>query len=112
MDYPSILQTAIDLLLSAALAAIVSWVAKLHRRTKAENDAIRDGVRALLYDRIVQGYLRFHDDLGYMPLQAKESMQDVYDNYKKLNGNGLGEQMYRKMKELPTSKDVKVGGTE
>lgn len=112
MDYASIFQTLLNALLTVALGGVIAWVSNISKGAKAESEAIRDGVRALLYDRIVQGYLRFHDDLGYMPLQAKESMQEVYENYRKLDGNGLGEQMYNRMKELPTSKPTKIGGTE
>ena len=112
MDYTALLQTIFSATFTFTLGGVVAWVSKVTKDTRNENTAIRDGVRALLYDRIVQGYLHFHDDLGYMPLQAKESMQDIYNNYRKLDGNGLGEQMYSRMKNLPTERNPKLGGTE
>lgn len=107
MDAVEILRIAISWLVPVVLGGVVGWATAFSRKQKEENRAMRSGVRALLYDRIVQGYLHFHDELGYMPLQAKESMQDVFDSYKRLNGNGLGEQMYNKMQQLPTSKNRK-----
>jgi hypothetical protein len=99
---------AIDLVVKWAvpfvLGAVVAWVKVSLTKQRDESRAIRGGVRALLYDRIVQGYVHYHDDLGWMPLQAKESMQEVFNNYQKLGGNGLGEQMYKRMQSLPTTK--------
>lgn len=105
MEVIEILKLAISWAVPAVLGALVGWAVSFSKKQKEENTAMRSGVRALLYDRIVQGYLHFHDDLGYMPLQAKESMQEVYDSYKKLNGNGLGDQMYKKMQSLPTKRE-------
>ena len=104
-----LIKVTITWLVPFVLSGVVGWAIAFSKRQREENRAMRSGMRSLLYDRIVQGYLHFHDELGYMPLQAKESMQDVFDSYKKLNGNGLGEQMYNKMKDLPTSKPRNEG---
>ena len=104
MEAFQIVQLVIGWAVPFALGAIVAWVSKSLKQQREENDAIKAGVRALLYDRIVQGYTHYHDDLGYMPINNKESMQEVYETYRKLGGNGLGRQMYERMCALPTQK--------
>lgn len=96
-----------------ALGGIVAWVGRFHSEQRKENEAIRAGVRALLYDRITQAYVHYHDDLGYIPLDAMRSIQEVYENYHSLGGNGVGKELFERLKELPTSKkSAKPGGTD
>lgn len=103
MEAIEIMRMAISWAVPVVLGGLVGWAVGFSRKHREESEAVRSGVKALLYDRIVQGYLHFHDGIGCMPLQAKESMQEVYENYKKLGGNGLGEQMYERMQSLPTT---------
>lgn len=84
------------------LGGVVGWVAKFHKEQRKENQAIRAGVRALLYDRITQAYVHYHDDLGYIPLDAMKSIEEVYENYAALGGNGVGKELFGRLKELPT----------
>ena len=94
------------------LGGTVAWVARFHREQRRENEAIRSGVRALLYDRITQAYVHYHDDLGYIPLDALRSIEEVYKNYADLGGNGVGKELYDRLKELPTQRAPKIGGTD
>lgn len=105
MEGLDVFRLAVNWAVPFVLAALVAWVSRALKEQRDENAAVRDGVRALLYDRIVQGYTHYHDDLGWMPINSKESMQEVYETYKKLGGNGLGKQMYERMCALPTQKE-------
>lgn len=104
METIEIIRMAVAWLVPFALGGIVAWVGSFHRQQKKENAAIKSGVRALLYDRIVQAYVHYHDDLGFIPLDALRSIEEVYKNYEALGGNGVGKELFERLKELPTRK--------
>lgn len=68
---------------------------------KTENEALKLGVQALLRDRIIQ----LHDhymDKGYMPIHAKNNLENLHNNYADLGANGVIDAIYREAMELPT----------
>lgn len=64
--------------------------------------AMRKGIRALLRADLIRLYNKYHDDLGYCPLYVKQSLEDEYQQYHALKGNGVGTNMYNALMELPT----------
>ena len=64
--------------------------------------AMRRGIRALLRADLIRLYNKYHDDLGYCPLYVKESLEDEYQQYHALKGNGVGTNMYHALMNLPT----------
>ena len=64
--------------------------------------AMRRGVRALLRADLIRLYNKYHDDLGYCPLYVKQSLEDEYQQYHTLKGNGVGTNMYNALMALPT----------
>lgn len=65
-------------------------------------DALEDGVKGLLHDRIHE---RYHecDKKGYADVQDRENMEKLYEPYHALGGNGTGTDLYTKMRALPTA---------
>jgi hypothetical protein len=59
------------------------------------------GICALLRDRIIQGY-NFYSGKGYCPIYAIENLTELYDQYKKLGGNGTISKLIDYIKALPT----------
>ena len=64
--------------------------------------AMRKGIRALLRADLIRLYNKYHDDLGYCPLYVKQSLEDEYQQYHALKGNGVGTNMYQALMALPT----------
>jgi len=93
--------------LFTAVLAILSWVLKTLRDQLAEerkkNDAIAEGVQALLRESIVTSYNK-HQDKGFCPIYAKESMKKVYSAYHNLGGNDVATELYNKLLKMPEEK--------
>ena len=64
--------------------------------------AMRKGIRALLRADLIRLYNKYHDELGYCPLYVKQSLEDEYQQYHALKGNGVGTNMYNALMALPT----------
>lgn len=90
--------------------ALTAWVKYLHNQDKvrkAEQEAIKKGIQALLRDRIIEQYNKFMEK-GYIPIYAMENVEAMYKQYKALDGNGTVKELYEQLQELPHRKeDVK-----
>lgn len=64
--------------------------------------ATRKGIRALLRADLIRLYNKYHDDLGYCPVYVKQSLEDEYQQYHALRGNGVGTNLYNALMALPT----------
>ncbi|MBE5773484.1 MAG: hypothetical protein E7337_06080 [Clostridiales bacterium] len=56
---------------------------------------------ALLRDRFYTGYKKYIEQ-GYYPIRDREVMQDIYEQYHRLGGNGVISHLKEEMDELPT----------
>lgn len=81
-------------ILSTVLAAILY----LYRQIVAT----RKGIRALLRADLIRLYNKYHDELGYCPIYVKQSLEDEYQQYHALKGNGVGTNLYNALMALPT----------
>lgn len=63
--------------------------------------AVTAGVRALLRKSIIDGYNEAMDR-GYCPIYARENIQDMYDQYHALKGNGTVTHLVEEIYNLPT----------
>lgn len=80
------------------LAFIVGSMGYMYRQITAT----RKGIRALLRADLIRLYNKYHDDLGYCPLYVKQALEDEYQQYHTLKGNGVGTRMYEALMALPT----------
>ena len=64
--------------------------------------ATQKGVRALLRADLIRLYNKYHDDLGYCPLYVQQALEEEYQQYHALKGNGVGTKMYNALMNLPT----------
>ena len=64
--------------------------------------ATRKGIRALLRADLIRLYNKYHDELGYCPIYVKQSLEDEYQQYHALKGNGVGTNLYNALMDLPT----------
>ena len=108
---------------SGAMTIIGSWLTYLfnkkekqqqleteRRRVKEErqqlqNDAMMEGMQAILRDRILQ--LAAHcSEKGFVSGQQSKNMTLMYDAYHKLGGNGVVTTIYKQFQELHVKIEV------
>lgn len=118
MDYIGIVGTFLS---SAFSFAGGLYMYKLHKRDKKvegerqlqeeerraakeehehESKAIRDGLCAVLRDRIIQS-ATCHEEKGFISFRDMENMSLMYQAYHNLGGNGLVTKVYEEVIELP-----------
>ena len=80
------------------ITTLVTALAYMYRQIVAT----RKGVRALLRADLIRLYNKYHDDLRYCPVYVKQSLEDEYQQYHALKGNGVGTNLYNALMALPT----------
>ena len=105
MDW--ILEYWIQAVFAAILAGMAYMMKQLNARIKqerAENEAIKTAMIAILHDRLFQ-CCQHHIKVGFIPLSESETILDnlklLYDTYSALGGNGTGTELYKRTKALP-----------
>lgn len=71
------------------------------RKTELKQQAIENGLRSLLRDRIVQSCVKYTKQ-GNVPLDELENVTGMFEAYKGLDGNGAAEAIYKRFLNLPT----------
>lgn len=71
------------------------------RKREAKEQAISDGLQALLRESIVTSYNKYNDK-GSCPIYAKESIKKAYKSYAALGGDDVATELYHKMLAMPT----------
>ena len=92
------LEFAFGLLTCIVSAGFKMTVSKMRER-KSEQDAIKEGVLALLHDRLYQG-CSYYSAKGEITVPETKNMEYLYRGYHALGGNGTGTELYERVKEL------------
>ena len=87
-------------IVNALAGAIITLLWTMLRAKKRENDALKEGMQALLRDRIIQAY-NHYSDKGWIPIYAMESIEACYKSYEELGENGVIDNLMRQLRELP-----------
>ena len=66
----------------------------------SQNRAITLAVRAMLRDRLLQGY-KFYISKGWADLDDRSNLENVYAQYKALKGNGDMKDLRKTFRHLP-----------
>ncbi len=66
---------------------------------------LKNAEQALLRDRIIQCYNHYYKEKKFMPIYARESLDHMYKEYRNLDGNGIIEDLIKKLYQLPTEPD-------
>lgn len=88
-------------IVAAALTAAYTRLSKRVKAYRAKQDAIEQGMQALLRDRIIQAY-NHYTDKGFCPIYGRQNVESLYNAYHALGGNGTITELYNKLKSLPT----------
>lgn len=79
------------------------WISRTIKKVYVEYGVLRAGIKALLYDRIVQAY-HYYWEKGYWPIEARETMAGMSAQYYALGGNGVVKDLIDALRELPNEK--------
>ena len=85
---------------SALLALGYRQMAKQLKAERERNQALQDGMQALLRDRIIQAYNHYQDK-GFCPIYGKENVKRMYDAYHVLGGNDVATELKDKLLKMP-----------
>ena len=105
------LDTIIIKILDVIFTFAVGYIIAAYRTNKAMKqaeqerinrllEAVSDGEKALIRDRVIQAYNHYAEDKGWCPHATKESLANMYKSYKKLGGNGVLENNYHAIMNL------------
>lgn len=97
----NILQMIISYLVPAALGAGIGFLSSKLKKNRAKEQAIEDGVQALLRNELVREY-REYKAKGELSILDKENIESMFRQYKNLGGNGTVEQLITELMRLPT----------
>lgn len=97
----------VEWLFAALLALLTAGYKLLLERVKAyreEQKALKEGVLALLHDRLYQG-CRYHIHNGQITDGEMSNMEYLYNGYHALGGNGTGTELFERIKKLPLKEE-------
>lgn len=101
------LVSIVNYILTSLIAAITGWaiayIKKQLNQAKADNDAVKLGIQALLRAQMISEWNRWSDK-GYAPIYARENFENCYKQYESLGANGVINDLRKKFLELPLEK--------
>lgn len=71
----------------------------MHRSSKTEDEAMRNGMRALLRQQLIDYHRDYVVSGKPCPVRIKEQATSVHDAYHALGGNGTGTQLWQEIME-------------
>lgn len=94
-------QGAVVAILTIVINKTTRKIEKNAEDNRRETGAIKDGVKALLKDRLLQGYKHYINDIGYADEHDRENLENVYKQYHALKGNGDMKDLRKTFRRLP-----------
>lgn len=98
-----ILQHLWELAFTGISGALTAAYRRLTKRIKAQDDerkAIKEGLLAILHDRLYQACQNFMAQ-GSIDASGLKNVEYLYKSYHALGGNGTGTELYRRVMDLP-----------
>lgn len=87
----------IEWVITAVLAGAVGWFGNSLRKKQTHDDAMELGMRVLLRTQIVDAYDRYHNQHAKLTVERKREIDEAYEAYHALGGNGTITEMYREI---------------
>lgn len=85
--------------LISCFGTLTVWVKKKFKR----QEAVEVGLQALLRNEIVKEYNHWIEK-GHCPIYARDNIKNMYTQYHGLGQNGVIDDLYEKILDLPTEK--------
>jgi hypothetical protein len=96
-------KTSIGAIAAAFITGMSAAIKHLWTKQKcqsARQDAVEDGVKALLHDRIYSGYAEC-ECKGFASVDDIKNLEYLYRPYHDLGGNGTGTELFERVKKMP-----------
>lgn len=101
MEAIDILKIVISYFIPLILGTVIGFLTTRLKNHNKKDKAIEDGLVALLRNELIRRY-REYETKGEMSILDKENIEDMFEQYEKLGGNGTVKQMYTELLNLPT----------
>lgn len=101
MENVNILQIILNYFIPLILGAVIGVIGTKLRKDKKKNQAIEQGVQALLRNEIIRRYREF-ELKGEISILDKENLEEMFEQYKNLGGNGTVAKMMEELLNLKT----------
>lgn len=88
-------------LLAAGVVGGFGFVYQTLKKERKNYEYMADGVRALLQDRLFQTCNHYIFNQGFVEIKDLNNIENLYQNYHDLGGNGAGTELYERCKHLP-----------
>lgn len=97
----NIIQMVISYLVPLILGSIIGFLSTKLKNHNNKDKAIEKGLVALLRNELIRRY-REYETKGELSILDKENIEDMFEQYEKLGGNGTVKKMYNELLNLPT----------
>jgi len=98
-------------LIATGLTVTVRSIYARMKKEIREQELIKEGVLALLHDRLYQT-CRDHICNGYCPVEDLKNTEYLYRSYHDLGGNGTGTELFERVKRMPIDEKGGVNRNE
>ena len=95
------LQGAVTTIITLVITRKMNKAEEKAEKAHRETEAIAAGVKALLRDRLLQGYKHYVNDVRWADEDDRANMENVYRQYHALGGNGDMKDLRRTFRHLP-----------
>ena len=92
MDSMDIVKIVLGYLIPTILGGLLGFVSTKLNKIKKKDQAIEDGVQALLRNELIRCY-REYQQKGEMTILDKENIEAMFIQYQNLGGNGTVKQL-------------------
>lgn len=97
-----ILKYWIEVIFGLAITGLSFCFKHLQKKMK-EQESIKEGIVALLHDRLFQSGMHFLSK-EEITVSELDNITDMYVAYHNLGGNGTGTEIFERVRELPIKK--------
>lgn len=94
-------QGAITTVIALVITRKLNKAENKAEKARTETAAIAAGMKALLRDRLLQGYKHYINNVHYADEDDRANMENVYVQYHALGGNGDMKDLRRTFRHLP-----------
>lgn len=97
----TIYQVLCVLSVPTAIMAVYKMMIRQIKDVRAQNDAIKLGLQALLRAQLIADYNKWSEK-GYAPIYARENFENCWRQYHALGANGVMDDIHERFRDLPT----------
>lgn len=95
------LESIITYIITTLIGVAIGFLGTKLKKNKKKDLAIEQGVQALLRNEIIRRYREF-ESKGEISILDKENLEEMFEQYKNLGGNGTVKKMMDELLNLKT----------